>query len=149
MNKAWISISGDFKHHSQFSAFTPMPVQSVYYVGFDNDSIGFAQNGMMHFIDLAPVPNGMALPATTFYDVDYTNELTCLPDAVAFLMSRLSEPTAINVFWTASAPLSLSMRRVFIMIYWITIDRHNRFFCDAAGLTKTNHQAYQNHSHDG
>ena len=62
MDKAWININDDFKHHSQFSASPRMPVQSAYYGGFDIYRISFAQNGKMHVIDLAPVPDGMALP---------------------------------------------------------------------------------------
>ncbi|MDB4852158.1 hypothetical protein OAI23_01560 [Alphaproteobacteria bacterium] len=50
----------------------------------------------MHVIDLAPVPDGMALPATIIYDADHVNGLTCFADAVAFLMSRLSGPIIIT-----------------------------------------------------
>ena len=96
MDKAWINISGDFKQHSQFPAFPRMPVESAYYGGFDIYHISFAQNSKMHVIDLAPVPDGMALPATIIYDAVHTNELTCLLDAFAFLMSRLSGPIAIT-----------------------------------------------------
>ena len=73
-----------------------MPVERTYENGFDIYRISFAQIGKQHFIDLAPVPDGMALPASIIYDADNTNELTCLVNAFAFLISRLSAPVAIT-----------------------------------------------------
>ena len=121
MDKVWINISGDFKHHSQFPAFPGMPVESAYYGGFDIYHISFAQNGKQHVIDLAPVPDGMALPATINYDVDHTNELTCLPDAVALLMSRLSASIAITgILDGERTTFTLDATRIYhdLLDYW-------------------------------
>ena len=121
MDKAWINISDDYKSHGQFQAHPGMPVESTYYGGFDIYRISFAQNGKQHVIDLAPVPDGMALPATINYDVDHINELTCFANAVALLMSRLSAPIAITgILDGERTTFTLDATRIYhdLLDYW-------------------------------
>ena len=121
MEGAWSSISLDYKYHGQFQAHPGMPVESTHYGGFDIYRISFAQNGKKHVIDPVPVPDGMALPATIIYDANHTNELTCFANAVALLMSRLSEPIAITVILDGERiTFTLDATRIYhdLLDYW-------------------------------
>jgi hypothetical protein len=141
MEGAWSSISLDYKYHGQFQAHPGMPVESTHYGGFDIYRISFAQNGKKHVIDPVPVPDGMALPATIIYDANHTNELTCFANAVALLMSRLSEPIAITVILDGERiTFTLDATRIYhdlldywkiillVGFFWIAIDRQKRVF---------------------